>query len=103
MKKILLVLTITLFSFTAFCQTENSRVAAFQKKIDSLITLYNVNSFNIYFGSTLLLAGLNNYHVDNGFITFTIMDKNTFIYDMRKLFSVRLILGKSNELSLYFD
>jgi hypothetical protein len=103
MKKILLVLTITMFSFAAFSQSENSKAIAFQNKIDSLITKYNINSFAVYYGATLFLASLSNYHINNGFITLSFLDKNVFIYDINKLVSIRLIIGKTNELFFYFD
>lgn len=104
MKKILLVLFVSLFSMPAFSQTASPRTLKNQKIIDSLATQYNITEFYATTFSSEAVELFNKYSIYDGYISFVdTVTKYVSIYNLDKLVRYKIKVSKVNSLWLYFD
>lgn len=102
MKKILLVIVISIISVTAFSQN-NNKVVPFQSKIDSLITVYSIKDIQVYNGTTTLIFS-SDFHMADGFMSVNETGtKSIYMMDLSKIKTVEISKGaKGNLMRLFF-
>ena len=79
-------MAILMFSVAAFSQTETPRTVKFQKKIDSLISALQINTFHIINGTNSNLIYAVEFSFEDGLMTFrNTIDNGHYILYMEDL------------------